>query len=82
MRQYKSFIQIIIIIIKKNNKSQKAWGGGGGGAGEDGERQRGRGDRFLFLFSLIHLFLRLTEIGPQIFLGAKGKVGLRDKSYA
>ena len=37
---------------------------------------------FLFLFSSLRFFIRFTKIGPQIFVEAEGKVGLRDESYA
>ena len=36
---------------------------------------------FLFFFSF-RFFLRSTKIEPQVFVGAEGKVDLRDKSYA
>ena len=36
---------------------------------------------FLFFFSL-RFFFRSTKIGPQVFVGAEGKVDLRDESYA
>ena len=36
---------------------------------------------FLFFFSF-RFFFRFTKIGPQVFVGAKGKVDLRDESYA
>ena len=35
----------------------------------------------VFFFSL-YFFLRFIEIGPYIFVGAEGNVGLRDESYA
>ena len=35
---------------------------------------------FLFFFSL-RFFLRSMKIGPQVFVGAEGKVDLRNESY-
>ena len=35
----------------------------------------------IFFFSL-RFFLRSTKIGPQVFVGAEGKVDLRNESYA
>ena len=39
-------------------------------------------ERFLFLFFFSSLFLRSMKIGQQVFVGAEGKVDLRDESYA
>ena len=39
-------------------------------------------ENFIFIFSSLRFFLRFTKIGSQVFVGAKGKVDLRDKSYA
>ena len=39
-------------------------------------------DLFLFLFFSLCFFFSSTKIGPQVFVGAKGKVDLRDESYA
>ena len=43
-----------------------------------------RGVLFLFLLFfplLFFFFFRSTKIGPQVFVGAEGKVDLRDESY-
>ena len=37
---------------------------------------------FYFYFFSLCFFLRSTKIGPQVFVGAEGKVDLRDESYA
>ena len=47
-----------------------------------GQRERRRGEDFIFYFSSLRFFLRYMEIGPQVFVGAEGKVDLRDESYA
>ena len=45
--------------------------------------ERERGERILiFYFSSLCFFLRSTKIGPQVFVGAEGKVDLCDESYA
>ena len=36
---------------------------------------------FFYFFSFSYFFLRSTKIGPQVFVGAEGKVDLRDESY-
>ena len=46
----------------------------------EGERWRGR-ENILFFFFL-NFFLRFMKIGHQVFIGTKGKVDLRDESYA
>ena len=47
---------------------------------EESVRER---ERFLFfIFSSLCFFLRFIEIGPWDFVGARGKVGLCDESYA
>ena len=43
--------------------------------------EREGGGRLLY-FSSFRFFLRFTEIGPQIFVGAEGKVDPRNKGYA
>ena len=35
---------------------------------------------FIFNFSSLCFFLRYMEIGPYFFIGAEGKVDLRDES--
>ena len=72
MKQYEPCIQndnnnnnIIIIIIKSIK-----WGREGVG------RERERGDKIILFFSFLCFFLRSTKIGPQIFVGAEGKVDL------
>ena len=40
-----------------------------------------RVERELFLF-FFRFFLIFMKIGPQVFVGAEGKVDLRDESYA
>ena len=51
--------------------------------GERGIAWRERGERVLiFYFSSLRFFLRFTKIGSQVFVGAEGKVDLRDESYA
>ena len=47
----------------------------------DRERQAS-GERIYFNFSSYRFFLRSTKIGPQVFVGAEGKVDLLDESYA
>ena len=37
---------------------------------------------YFYFFSFFGFFIRFMEIGSQIFVGAEGKVGLRDESYA
>ena len=39
-------------------------------------------ENFKFFYFFLRFFLRSTKIGPQVFVGAEGKVDLRDKSYA
>ena len=34
-----------------------------------------------FFFFPLCFFLRSTKIGPQVFVGTKGKIDLRDESY-
>ena len=64
-----------IIIIIKREKSMKM--------GERGIAWRERGERVLiFYFSSLCFFLRSTKIGSQVFVGAEGKVDLRDEIYA
>ena len=41
-----------------------------------------RGERFKIFFFSFRFFLRSMKIGPQVFIGAEGKVDLRDESYA
>ena len=35
-----------------------------------------------FIFSSLRFFLRSTEIGPWVFIGAEGKVDPRNEGYA
>ena len=37
---------------------------------------------FFLFFSFSCFFLRSTKIGPQVFVGAEGKVDRLDESYA
>ena len=37
---------------------------------------------FIFIFFSLCFFLRSMKIGSQVFVGTKGKVDLRDESYA
>ena len=64
-----------IIIRERKNNHQKE----GRRASGEGERVR---ERENFFFSSLPFFLRSTKIGPQVFVGAEGKVDLRDESYA
>ena len=41
-----------------------------------------RVERELLLFFSLRFFLKFTKIGQQVFVGAEGKVDLRDESYA
>ena len=54
---------------KKHRKVKRAW--------ERREREE-REKCFFFLY----FSLRSTKIGPYVFIGAKGKVGPRNESYA
>ena len=65
-------IIIIIIIIIKDYKSKVV------GDGRKWERR----ERDILIFFSLCFFLRSTKIGPQVFVGAKGKVDLCDESYA
>ena len=47
----------------------------------EGKRASVRKD-FILFFSSLYFFLRSMKIGPQVFVGAEGKVDLRDESYA
>ena len=44
--------------------------------------ERERGERIFNFYFFLRLFLRSTKIGPQVFVGAEGKVDQRDESYA
>ena len=44
-----------------------------------GTERRDRDFNFFFSF---HFFLRFTKVRPQVFVGAEGKVDLRDESCA
>ena len=46
------------------------------------EGRRGEREILIFFFFPFRFFLRSMKIGPQVFVGAKGKVDLRDESYA
>ena len=39
-------------------------------------------ENFNFFYFFLRFFFRFTKIGPQVFVGAEGKVDLRDESYA
>ena len=39
-------------------------------------------EKINLFFSSLCFFLRSTKIGPQVFVGTKGKVDLCDESYA
>ena len=45
------------------------------------ERRLGR-ENFKFFYFFFRFFLKSTKIGPHVFVGAEGKVDLRDESYA
>ena len=48
------------------------------------ERERGKAwrEKILFFFSFLNFFLRSMKIGSQVFVGAEGKVDIRNESYA
>ena len=66
---------IIIIIIIKWKKNQMGQGASSGG-------QEHAIERFYFIFPTFRFLLRSTEIGPQVFIGAEGKVDIHDENYA
>ena len=61
----------IVYPMRENDKSKKTMR-------ENEMRER---DDLSFYFSSLSFFLIFTKIGPYIFVGAEGKVGLRDESY-
>ena len=64
----------IIIIIIKGKKNQK---------GREGvEREREVREKIILIFFSLRFFLRSMKIGSQVFVGAEGKVDLRNESYA
>ena len=52
------------------------------GVDEGRERETAQEEIFLFFFSSLRFFLRFTKIGLSDFVGAEGKIDLRDESYA
>ena len=37
---------------------------------------------FIFYFPSLRFLLKYMEIGPQVFVGAKGKIDIHNESYA
>ena len=68
-------IKIIIIKVKKKKKESN----GGGASQREGVEIEG--EKIFFYFFSFRFFLKFTKIGPSIFVGAEGKVDLRDESY-
>ena len=50
--------------------------------GDGRERKRAcRGDFLFFIISSLRFFFISTKIGPQVFIGAEGKVDSRSEGY-